>query len=474
MRKSLIVLIALLTGLAATTAKAQTKAFAAEGDTIRYSGRLYVDSNNSLLLTLMIVSQNDSMWAWLGSPDQTNQMFPVTKSYITKDSISVSIKDLSAKLRGVFVEDPQSHYKPLADAGQQRDNLANSIQGRFFQGMNIRSITLHRYNGTSPYYRPQTPKPPFPYEVKEVQFANPQTPYLFHGTLTYPGSAAPHNYNVRHETPEAPYNYRYPAVILVSGSGAQDRDEAIFGHRPFAVIADQLSRNGIVVLRYDDRGWGSSDTNLYAGTTADFAEDARCALQYLRSMPMVDTNCVGIIGHSEGGNIAEMLAADGSVDFAIFMAAPGVSGKEILESQTRYILQHQGATKEQLDKAVEGITQMAQKTSGMNNRWMNYFYHSDPTPYLRKIKKNKVPVLVLQGGKDCQVLPEPNIRAMKRNLRRKTATIAVYADRNHLFQPCVTGLPNEYATIEETIDPQVVKDMQAFILYRSTIEKLNK
>lgn len=439
--KSRLLLLILLCGTAAATAQTA-------GDTVRYSGKLKIDSNNSLLLTLTLVQQGDTTLAWLGSPYQSEQLFPASKSHIAKDSLSVSIKSLSAKLRGTF--------QPQAGEALPADGFAPVIKGKFFQGYQVLPITLQRYEGTSPYRRPQTPQAPFPYAVSELQFANPATPYLFHATLTAPKQAG-----------------RYPAVILVSGSGAQDRDENIFGHKPFAVIADQLSRHGIVVLRYDDRGWGSGDTNLYAGTTADYAADARSALRLLRSLPMVDTTRVGIIGHSEGGLIAEILAAEKGVDFAIFMAAPAVPGSEVLTGQSRYILEKQGASQTQIDQAMAAIAKMATDTSSINARWLQYFYHLDPKPLLRKIKKNGTPVLVLQGGSDSQVLPKDNLPVMTRLLGKKTAPVRCYPDHNHLFQSCHTGLPSEYADIEQTIDLQVLDDMQAFILSLGGTDKTN-
>ncbi len=408
-------------------------------DTFFYRGRLVIDSNNSLLLTLMVVQTGDTAMAWLGSPDQTERLMQATKLYLVGDSISVNVKSLNARIRGRF-----------ADAEGEEYAKKHTLRGKFLQGLLARSIELVRYDGGSPYHRPQMPRPPFPYLSQEVTFRNPQTPYLFHGTLTYP--------------PDSVMQRRYPAVILVSGSGASDRDESIFGHKPFAVLADYLTRQGVVVLRYDDRGWGSEDTNLYAGTTADFADDARCAMQALRSYPMVDTSLVGIIGHSEGGLIAQMLAADGTVDFAVMLAAPFVSGKEILLSQSQYILERQGATKEQIKENSATLQRMAQRTGSMNERWINYFYHCDPKSLHKAIKERRVPLLVLQGGKDCQVLWQLNLKPVHRRLNYSGVDIHFYDDLNHLFQRCTTGLPGEYPRIEETIYPQVLQDISTFIL----------
>lgn len=388
---------------------------AAAQDTLRYGGRLHIDSVNSLMLTLMQVTEADTTRFWLGSPDQTEEWFPASKAHYEGDSLAISIKSLHAKLRG--------HFE------------GGAFSGTFMQGLLARPIAMQRHAGASPYLRPQTPKAPFPYATQEVEFRNPRTPYLFHGTVT---------------RPDAPG--RFPAVILVSGSGAQDRDETIMGHKPFAVVADYLARRGIVALRYDDRGWGSSDTNLYAGTTADFADDARCALEALSALPCVDKSRIGIVGHSEGGMIAEMLAADGAASFAVLMAAPAIGGKEVLETQIKKI-----TGKEQ------DVAAYANDTASMNGRWMSYFYHFQPKPYLRAMRRKRVPVLVMQGLNDCQVLPGPNLKAMRRQLRHKEAKILTYEKLNHLFQHSTTGLPAEYGQIEETISPEALQDMATFI-----------
>lgn len=427
-------------------------------DTTRYFGRIYPDSNNSLMLTLQQVKDNDTVRYWLGSPDQTAEWFPISKATILDDSVKLRIKSLGATLTGRF---DKSHER---------------LEGKFLQNFQIFPVLLERYYGDSPYRRPQTPQPPFPYHTKEVTFCNPNTPYLFHGTLTLPKDTMTMEQarqslqrNMLGGNTNPASALKHPAVVLVSGSGCQDRDETIYAHKPFAVIADQLTRKGIIVLRYDDRGYGSNDTNLYAGTTADFADDARCAIAFLKTISEVDTSKIGIIGHSEGGLIAEMLAAKQEVDFAILMAAPAISGKDVLATQTRYILEKQGIDEATIIKSIKQNEELCKQTNSINTRWLNYFAKCDPKPLLRQIRRHRVPTLVLQGDKDCQVLPAPNLRAMQRYLNNSSVTIRVYSDRNHLFQPCTTGLPSEYSTIETTIDLQVVLDMAAFIQWQQII-----
>lgn len=429
-------------------------------DTTRFAGRIFLDSNASLMLTLQQVTNYDTVHYWLGSPDQTEEWFPVTKAVLTGDSIKLKIKSLGATLTGRF------------------DEKHETLTGKFLQNFRVFPVQMERYHGNSPYHRPQTPHPPYPYHTREVTFRNPESPYLFHATITLPKDTM-----IMEQARQRPQRnllsgntnpgsaIKHPAVVLVSGSGCQDRDETIFAHKPFAIIADQLTRKGIIVMRYDDRGYGSNDTNLYAGTTADFADDARCALALLKSLPEVDTDKIGIIGHSEGGMIAEMLAAQQEVDFVILMAAPGISGKEILTTQLRYLLKRQDADKATIANAIKQNEALYQKSNSMNARWLNYFTQCDPKPLLKQMRRNGIPTLVLQGDKDCQVLPAPNLKAMKRYLGNKTATVRVYHDHNHLFQPCTTGLPSEYSIIETTIDLQVVLDMAAFIQGQQIVGK---
>ena len=405
-------------------------------DTVNYKGDLNISKEQSMPLTLQIITLKDTVKVLMGSPSQTNQLIPATKTKITEDSVKFNISNMSVKVRLKYINGKQT------------------LHGTFKQGLLNKEITFERTESLFAFNRPQTPLPPFPYKEKELSFTNPQCEYVFHGTLTYPDNKAL----------DATDNKKYPIAVLVSGSGCQNRDEEIFQHKPFMVIADYLTRNGIAVFRYDDRGFGSKDTNMYKGTTYDFACDTRQAVQMLKNEDMIDKDNIFIIGHSEGGMICEILGAKyDDIKGLILMAAPAVSGKEILMSQTEAIMRLNGASQSDIDRALQETENVKYDTSSINGMWLDYFYHFEPAEYLKKINN---PLLILQGGKDMQVLCDLNIKAMRKYLpeSQKNRHEKVYPDLNHLFQHCKTGNPDEYALTEETISTEVLKDIKEFIL----------
>ena len=250
-------------------------------DTVFYKGELVIRETQKLILTLQIITDKDTTKIAMGSPYQTEKLFPATKSKITKDSVKFNIADMGVRLRLKYFEGKQT------------------LKGSFRQGFLNKEVTFQQTEKLFALLRPQTPKPPFDYNEKEMTFTNPESEYVFHGTLTYPKA----------KDNEEGIERKYPAVVLVSGSGCQNRDEEIFKHKPFMVIADYLTKNGIAVFRYDDRGFGSSDTNMYKGTTYDFAKDTRCAVEMLQKQEMIDENNIFVLGHSEGGMICEILGS---------------------------------------------------------------------------------------------------------------------------------------------------------------------
>lgn len=313
--------------------------------------------------------------------------------------------------------------------------------------------------------RPQEPQKPYPYREEEVVFSNEEAGIRLAGTLTLPSGKGP-----------------FPAVVLISGSGYQNRDEELMGHKPFLVIADALTRAGIAVLRYDDRGVGESDGNAFGNTTADLSWDAQAALKYLKGRPEI--SFAGLAGHSEGGAIAFIVAArDPSCDFVISLAGPGVRGDQILLSQQWVILSGSGVPEEQLkqiaaanerlfnqiisseanDEALRGkLMELAGGQEAAVNQaiepWMYYFIKYDPTQDIAAVK---VPLLALNGTKDVQVICDLNLNAIA--AANPDATVVRFEGLNHLFQHCTTGLPAEYSKIEETIAPEVLKEMIKFI-----------
>ncbi len=339
--------------------------------------------------------------------------------------------------------------------------------------------------------RPQHPTEPYPYTVTEVTFRNEADDVELAGTLTIP------------KTSEG--KKRFPAVVLVTGSGPQDRDETLFEHKPFLVIADHLTRKGIAVLRYDDRGVGASSGQFQGATTEDFARDAESGIDFLRKHDRIDSEKVGIVGHSEGGVIGPMIAArSDDVAFVVMLAGPGVDGAKISTSQSRAMSETAGMsaayldtqeealmgvikkikqekkplTEEQIDAVLEKIASqseekksyihlMASAIKNLTDPWMTNYLMSDPSHDLCKVK---CPVLALYGEKDLQVLPELNAKAVQKHLTTagnqdfKTVELARL---NHLFQTAESGQITEYGEIEETFAPAALELISEWILPRT-------
>lgn len=328
------------------------------------------------------------------------------------------------------------------------------------------SIPLTLTPGEERLNRPQTPQAPFPYSTEEVSFTNGDA--VLKGTLTLPEGCSD----------------KTPALIMVTGSGLQNRDEELFEHKPFAVIADAFARAGIATLRYDDRGFGESTGDIVNCTTEDLKNDALSGIQLLRKR----FDKVGVIGHSEGGTIALMLAAEGKADFAVSLAGMVVSGAEVLLWQNRLALSAAGLPQEDVDAyykllvdAFEAIVggkplPSAQKTelpsplkqnfqaamAQLQTPYLQHFLTLDVRPLLGKIG---CPVLALNGTKDTQVECETNLGALRNGLPANVHNSAQAVEGvNHLFQHCTTGASTEYKTIEETFAPQVLEEMIRWIL----------
>lgn len=359
----------------------------------------------------------------MDSPDQGAKGIPAELLFISADSVSVSQKQLGA-----------------AFSGRLRDG---AIVGRFSQrGLTV-ALTLTP--GEVVRSRPQTPVGPFPYKTEEVSFQNGSATLA--GTLTYP-----EGWNGKK---------RIPVAIMVSGSGLQNRDEEMVGHKPFLVIADYLARHGIATLRYDDRGAGASTGDASNATTLDFMEDAAAGIGFLRSHKKFSK--VGVIGHSEGGEIAFMLAARKKVDFLVSMAGPGVQGDSILLLQNLNALRQAGMTMRITKEYVRDLIK------AQNNPWLDYFIDYDPVQDIRQVR---CPALILNGDKDTQVDAGVNVTSIAENLPKnrseryfvsKRTVVTIYPGLNHLFQECETGQADEYPLIEETISPEVLADIAGWI-----------
>jgi len=359
------------------------------------------------------------------------------------------------------------------------DPALATIAGTWSQGGNSFPLTLSRVKDASSLQlrRPQEPKRPYPYRDEDVSYDNRPAGIKLAATFTIPVGKGP-----------------FPAVLLITGSGQQDRDEAIMGHKPFLVLADYLTRHGIAVLRADDRGVGKSGGTFATATTADFATDAEAGLAYLKTRPEVDPHRIGLIGHSEGGIIAPMVAArNRDVAFIVLLAGTGLPGYEVVVDQVRSMYEAEGISGKQLadltarhreiveifrsekDEAVVAQKireRMAGKLSDAEinvaiartqGPWARYFIEYDPAPALRRVT---CPVLALIGGKDTQVPPAlnlPPIRAALRAGGNKGFQVAELPGLNHLFQSAKTGAPGEYGLIEETMSPMALDRVSSWI-----------
>jgi len=278
--------------------------------------------------------------------------------------------------------------------------------------------------------------------TEEVTFSNAADDATLSGTLTWP---------VGYTAQSKP---KPSVVLLVTGSGQQDRDEALFGHAPFHVIADYLARHGIATLRYDDRGTGASvGGDVEHAPTADFMRDAAAGLAYLRGRKAF--GLVGCLGHSEGGTIAFMLGARKETDFIVTLASPGVKGDTLLAAQVNRLLSLSG------QPATMTAVQYRQQPAVQNQPWLRWFVDYDPSA---DIRKTRCPVFALNGDRDCQVISSLNLTAIRQQLRPSgKSQVKEYPALNHLFQHCTTGLPSEYGQIEETIAPEVLSDIATWI-----------
>lgn len=391
-----------------------------------------------------ITDTDGKLSATMTIPEQGVKGFPI-------DTVSFDGFNLSLKVNAI-----QMSYQGML--------VMNSFTGKLTQyGMEF-PMALTR--GEIPIAkRPQEPVNPYPYREEQVVFKNEKAGIRLAGSLTLPQGNGP-----------------FHAVVLVSGSGYQDRNEELMGHKPFLVIADALTRAGIAVLRYDDRGVGESEGSTQGNTTQDLSYDAQAALQYLKSRPEISH--AGIAGHSEGGAIAFIVAArEPECDLVISLAGPGVSGDKVLSSQQRAIYSTSGVPTPQVEQIVaanrvlfdiilaseENNAALRTKIEAMMpgqeaavdqllDTWMYHFIKYDPTS---DIKGVKVPILALNGTKDSQVICDLNLDAIAAANPR--AKIVKFDGLNHLFQHCTTGLPTEYGNIEETIAQEVIDEIVGFI-----------
>ncbi len=360
----------------------------------------------------LVLNLTDDGKCTLDSPQQGAKGIPANVDFLSADSLKVSVSSLNAS------------YAARLENGELKGTFT---QNGFKLPLSLKPGEPAKAN------RPQNPKPPYPYETEDVTFTNDKAGATLAGTLTIPDEAK-------------------CVLLMVTGSGAQNRDEEVFEHKPFAVIADRLAHAGIATLRYDDRATGKSIGGMDANaTTKDFAEDAAAGIEWLRTSKRFKK--VGILGHSEGGSIAFMLGAQKRVDFIVSLAGPTVKGDSILLAQNKLL---GGETAKDLT-----IDQLRETPAIKQSSWIQWFIDYDPQG---DIAKTKCPVMALNGSKDCQVDAHQNLNALRRTLpKNKQNLIKQYDGLNHLFQHCQTGLPTEYGTIEETFSEEVINDIITWV-----------
>ncbi|MCE7990389.1 MAG: alpha/beta hydrolase [Roseivirga sp.] len=424
-----------------------------------------LDVQGSQLRLVLHVKQVDGAYkARLDSPDQGAKGMPISSITFENNVLKFSLSNINASYNGTF--------------------SSNSFTGTWSQGGGSLALNFKReVIEKKVAKRPQEPVKPYPYLEEEVLFENSEAGIKLAGTLTLPKTAGPH-----------------PVVILISGSGPQDRNEELAEHKPFLVIADHLTRNGIAVLRYDDRGVAKSEGNFGTATTKDLATDASSAVAYLTTRSDIDQRHIGLMGHSEGGIIAPIVAAESKdVAFIVLLAGTGIPGDELLLMQSEAISSAQGVSGPMLERSLEinaGVFKLIKEatdeteleaelskyilaevpasfrpanmteeefvksqTSTVLAPWMQYFIKYNPAEVLPQVN---CPVLAVNGDKDLQVPSKVNLEAIKAGLAKggntQVKTIE-FPGLNHLFQKTETGLPGEYGKLEETFSIEVLKEV---------------
>lgn len=442
------------------------------------------------LLMGITANSQDIKGSWLGElplgPNKLKIVFNIDKNNegaytCTLDSPDQGVKGIATTI-SVTSTDSVKIFIPMIKASFDGNVKDKQIDGIFSQSGMKFNLTLKQVEGKAVINRPQTPQPPFEYTTEEVYFTNKTDSATLCGTLTYPKGFDKMKKN------------SVPVVLMVSGSGQQNRDEEIMDHKPFLVIADFLAKNGIASLRYDDRGMGKSKGNVKNATSFNNMKDALAGVEYLKQTGKFGK--IGVLGHSEGGCIAFMIGAQKKADFIISMAGGGVRGDSIIVEQNRVMLQQSGMPQsacndycnvlkeiysykiknQNIENPEEFLNNIIANTKAnlpapaqknlldiinSKNVWLQYFISYDPSS---NISNTKCPTMAINGSKDTQVIAKSNLNAIKTLLpANKQNMIKEYPNLNHLFQNCSTGSAMEYAKIEETISPEVLQDISSWI-----------
>ena len=420
-------------------------------------------------------SEDGILSATMNSIDQSSGEVPMEKVIMNKDSLLVQHSGIGVEFEGVV------------------DLAANTFDTEFRQGPGRFPIVFNKVESLPISARPQEPKKPYPYKEEQVEYEHEAAGIKIAGTLTYPGSGGP-----------------FPAVILLSGSGPQNRDEEIFGHKPFMVLADYLTRNGIAVLRSDERGVGGTMGNFQGSTTGDFTDDALAGVAYLKGRDEINPEWIGLAGHSEGGMMAPIAASNSSdIAFIVIMAGPGITFSDVILFQKELRWKAMGVSDEDMElnrswhNQVSKITSMDidneevrgkvmllykslsedEKTrlhktpesvegeiKHLTDPWWRYATKYDARATLMKVK---CPVLAINGSKDMQVVAKENLPAIEEALQtggNGNFLIKELEGLNHLFQTADTGDETEYGKIEETFSPVAMKLIADWILQQVEME----
>ena len=419
----------------------------------------------SLRLVFHVERSDDGLTATLDSVDQGANGIPVSSVTFVDGTLTAKIQAVGGGYEGILQED-------------------GTLEGTWTQGALSLPLKLERQTEPVVLHRPQEPKEPFPYRSEEVTFENQKAGVTLAGTLTLPEGQGP-----------------FPGAILISGSGPQDRDESLMGHRPFLVLADHLTRQGIAVLRYDDRGTAQSTGDFGAADSRDFADDTRAAVAWMKGRSEIST--IGLVGHSEGGLIAPMVALDTeAVDYLVLLAGPAQTGREVMLEQTERLFKARdmeterraelrelqaelfdriltGASEEKIHEALSAVIDLQSggvlseedrraqaeiQAKQLTSPWFRYFLAYDPAPTLAEVKQ---PVLAINGAKDFQVPSEihlPAIAAALKSGGNEHFETMEMEGLNHLFQTSVTGMLDEYAKTEETFAPVALEKISSWIL----------
>ena len=429
-------------------------------------GTLEAQGQNLRLALHVSVAPSGGLQATFDSLDQHASGIPVDEFRLELNIVRFSLKQAGATFQGKLIGD--------------------SIDGEFRQSGFAMKLVFHRGLAEGPK-RPQNPVPPYPYISEDAEFENHAAHITLAGTFTIP-----------REAEGAAKTRKPPAVVLIVGSGPNDRDESILGHKPFLVLADYLTRHGIAVLRYDKRGVGQSKGVYKTATSADFAADASAAVDSLLVRSDIDHHRIGLIGHSEGGILAPIVAAERKdIAFVVLLAGTGVNGERVVLEQTDTMSRSEGMGEAEIarqHKRVErvvailkaepsipaaekkihdefGYSPEADRLLLHNDAWSRYFLNYDPATALEKLK---MPVLALIGGLDMQVAPDENLAAIAAALRKggnDRFTTVRMPGLNHLFQDARTGAVSEYGRIEETIAPVALETITQWIRRQTGLEK---